>query len=195
MNPKETIENLLAGMSKFGASDLHVKVGYPPHYRVAGRLRQVDLPVIESSDYIEKMFRELAKENDWLATFSENPEDIREGILRGFDAVVFLNTTGDILNDAQQREFELYIGKGGGYLGGGAAGVVADVLQRRVAQAQTVHDGLLVGAQRDLGDRDVGGGCVGAHESADLAQLVQNVLHAGNQLGLPVANHAVGAGG
>ncbi|MCH7904766.1 MAG: ThuA domain-containing protein [Armatimonadetes bacterium] len=70
-----------------------------------------------SIDAGKKMFRELAAENDWLATFSENPEDIREGILRGFDAVVFLNTTGDILDDAQQKEFELYIRKGGGFLG------------------------------------------------------------------------------
>ncbi|MEE9295068.1 MAG: PilT/PilU family type 4a pilus ATPase [Phycisphaerae bacterium] len=59
MSPKETIENLLAGMSKFGASDLHVKVGYAPHYRVTGHLRQVELPPIESTKYMEQMFRDL----------------------------------------------------------------------------------------------------------------------------------------
>lgn len=68
MNHKETIENLLAGMSKFGASDLHVKVGYPPHYRVAGHLRQVDLPAIKSTEDMTKMFRELvpaARSNEY----------------------------------------------------------------------------------------------------------------------------------
>ncbi len=59
MTPKETIENLLAGMSKFGASDLHVKVGYAPYYRVTGNLRQVELPPIASSQFMEEMFRDL----------------------------------------------------------------------------------------------------------------------------------------
>lgn len=59
MTPKETIENLLAGMSKFGASDLHLKVGYAPYYRVTGNLRQVELAPIASTEYMEEMFREL----------------------------------------------------------------------------------------------------------------------------------------
>lgn len=59
MAPKEMIDNLLAGMSKFGASDLHFKVGYAPYYRVTGQLRQVELPAIESTEYMEQMFKEL----------------------------------------------------------------------------------------------------------------------------------------
>ena len=31
--------------------------------------------------------------------------------------MVFLNTTGNVLNDAQQNEFERYIQAGGGYVG------------------------------------------------------------------------------
>ncbi|MEU6143689.1 ThuA domain-containing protein [Streptomyces sp. NPDC047081] len=34
-----------------------------------------------------------------------------------YDAVVFLSTTGDVLNDAQQAAFEGYIRHGGGYVG------------------------------------------------------------------------------
>ncbi|MEU4154154.1 ThuA domain-containing protein [Streptomyces sp. NPDC026659] len=41
--------------------------------------------------------------------------------LRRYDAVVFLSTTGDVLNPAQQRAFEGYIRQGGGYLGVHAA--------------------------------------------------------------------------
>ncbi|MEU6386252.1 ThuA domain-containing protein [Streptomyces bauhiniae] len=37
--------------------------------------------------------------------------------LRRYDAVVFLSTTGDVLNPTQQRAFEGYIRKGGGYVG------------------------------------------------------------------------------
>src|SRR3954451_23024314 len=34
-----------------------------------------------------------------------------------YDAVVWLRTTGDVLNDAQQSAFERYIRAGGGYAG------------------------------------------------------------------------------
>ncbi|MDL5204795.1 ThuA domain-containing protein [Streptomyces sp. ALI-76-A] len=37
--------------------------------------------------------------------------------LRRYDAVVFLSTTGDVLDPAQQRAFEGYIQRGGGYVG------------------------------------------------------------------------------
>ena len=59
MTPKEMIDNLLSSMTKFGASDLHIKVGYRPYYRVAGQLRQVELPPIESTEFVEQMFREI----------------------------------------------------------------------------------------------------------------------------------------
>ncbi|MGW4290709.1 ThuA domain-containing protein [Streptomyces sp. NPDC004673] len=41
--------------------------------------------------------------------------------LRRYDAVVFLSTTGDVLNATQQRAFEGYIRQGGGYVGVHAA--------------------------------------------------------------------------
>ncbi|RZU36615.1 type 1 glutamine amidotransferase [Streptomyces sp. BK022] len=41
--------------------------------------------------------------------------------LRRYDAVVFLSTTGDVLDSAQQRAFEGYIRQGGGYVGVHAA--------------------------------------------------------------------------
>lgn len=37
--------------------------------------------------------------------------------LRKYQAVIFLNTTGDVLNDQQQIAFENYIRSGGGYVG------------------------------------------------------------------------------
>lgn len=37
--------------------------------------------------------------------------------LKNYDAVIFLNTTGDVLNDAQQVEFQRYIRAGKGFVG------------------------------------------------------------------------------
>ena len=37
--------------------------------------------------------------------------------LKGYDAIVFLSTTGNMLDDAQQAEFKRYINKGGGFVG------------------------------------------------------------------------------
>jgi twitching motility protein PilT len=37
-----TIQRLLASMKKLDASDLHIKVGLPPVYRIGGRLKRID---------------------------------------------------------------------------------------------------------------------------------------------------------
>jgi len=37
--------------------------------------------------------------------------------LKGYDAIVFLSTTGNMLDDLQQAEFKRYINKGGGFVG------------------------------------------------------------------------------
>lgn len=57
--PKEAIELLLASMTQLGASDLHMKVGYQPYYRVAGHLRKVEMPPLPNSEYIEQMLADL----------------------------------------------------------------------------------------------------------------------------------------
>ena len=43
-SPKEAIEQLLMSMTQFDASDLHLKVGYSPYYRIAGQLRKTHMP-------------------------------------------------------------------------------------------------------------------------------------------------------
>ncbi len=44
-----------------------------------------------------------------------------DAMLKQYDAVVFLSTTGDVLDDAQQEAFERYIQAGGGFVGVHAA--------------------------------------------------------------------------
>ncbi|MCP4246112.1 MAG: PilT/PilU family type 4a pilus ATPase [bacterium] len=59
MGSKELMFSLLNGTTRFGASDLHLKVGYPPYYRVAGHLRKIDMPPMENSEFLEEMLAHL----------------------------------------------------------------------------------------------------------------------------------------
>ncbi len=51
----ESLDKLLVAMEKYGASDLHLKVGYPPYFRVAGSLRKPDVDPITDTDEMEKL--------------------------------------------------------------------------------------------------------------------------------------------
>ena len=57
--PRDEIQSLLAFVSKNEASDLHLKVGYPPTVRIAGQLRSIDTPALPDSDYVERMMAEI----------------------------------------------------------------------------------------------------------------------------------------
>jgi cytochrome c len=59
----------------------------------------------------------LGKENGFEVDTTENSALFTEKNLQKYSAIVFLNTTGDILNDAQQVAFERYIQAGGGWVG------------------------------------------------------------------------------
>jgi twitching motility protein PilT len=65
VQPKDAIERLLAGMSQHEASDLHVKVGYSPFYRIAGHLRKLDMTPFPDSEYIEAMMKGMVSEQRW----------------------------------------------------------------------------------------------------------------------------------
>jgi len=72
MTPEELIANLLAGMSKIEASDLHLKVGYRPYYRIAGHLRMLkEAEPFPDSEFIERMMKTLCRRNDTANTRSE----------------------------------------------------------------------------------------------------------------------------
>lgn len=59
----------------------------------------------------------IADERNWTVTFTEDSTWFEEKKLKAFDALVFLCTTGDVLEDEQQRALENYIHAGGGYVG------------------------------------------------------------------------------
>ncbi|MFF9277216.1 ThuA domain-containing protein [Streptomyces griseosporeus] len=65
--------------------------------------------------------RQLGAEAGYTVDATEDAGAFTPGNLRRYDAVVFLSTTGDVLDAAQQSAFEDYIHKGGGYVGVHAA--------------------------------------------------------------------------
>jgi type 1 glutamine amidotransferase len=61
--------------------------------------------------------RTLGATRGFLVEATEDPEQFRDENLKRFNAVVFMSTTGDVLDSAQQAAFERYIRGGGGYVG------------------------------------------------------------------------------
>ena len=61
--PKVEIAHLLNFVRENDASDLHLKVGYPPYLRIGGHLRKVDSAPMPDSEFIESMMSELIPEN------------------------------------------------------------------------------------------------------------------------------------
>jgi cytochrome c len=61
--------------------------------------------------------RKLCSENGIAMDSSEDAEDFTEKNLKRYNAVVFLNTTGDVLSPTQEADFERYIQAGGGFMG------------------------------------------------------------------------------
>lgn len=61
--------------------------------------------------------RELGRQNGFIALQTESGEDFNTENLNNYKLVVFLNTTMDVLDNAQQRAFESYIKEGGAFLG------------------------------------------------------------------------------
>src|SRR5690606_35661184 len=60
---------------------------------------------------------ELGEENNFEVTATEDAGAFTAENLAQYDVVVWLSTTGDVLNASQQTAFEEYIQNGGGYAG------------------------------------------------------------------------------
>jgi cytochrome c len=61
--------------------------------------------------------RALGKEMGFAVDATEDAGAFTDRTLQRYRAIVFMSTTGDVLNDAQQASFERYIQAGGGYVG------------------------------------------------------------------------------
>ncbi len=59
----------------------------------------------------------LAATNNFTVTVTEDGSAFNDANLAQYEVVIFLSTTGDVLNPAEQAAFERYIQAGGGYAG------------------------------------------------------------------------------
>jgi cytochrome c len=59
----------------------------------------------------------LGQANGFDVDTTENADYISEDSLKNYSAVIFLHTTGNMLNNYQEADFERYIQSGGGYVG------------------------------------------------------------------------------
>lgn len=65
--------------------------------------------------------KKMAKEQGFQVEFTEDSELFFDDNLKKYNAIVFLNTTGDVLNKDQEIAMERYIQAGGGFVGVHAA--------------------------------------------------------------------------
>lgn len=68
-----------------------------------------------------KAIEKLGQENNFLVDTTSDAALFTEDTLKNYSAVVFLSSTGDVLDARQQADFERYIQAGGGYVGVHAA--------------------------------------------------------------------------
>src|SRR4249920_3853313 len=61
--------------------------------------------------------QELGRKNFFDAVLYEDPNGFTDKFLNQFQVVIFLNTTGDIFDTAQQKVMERFIESGKGYVG------------------------------------------------------------------------------
>ncbi|HXR81913.1 MAG TPA: ThuA domain-containing protein, partial [Saprospiraceae bacterium] len=61
--------------------------------------------------------RQLATRHHFVVDWQENASVFNDKALENYKVVIFLNTTGNILNDEQQAAFEKFIKAGKGYVG------------------------------------------------------------------------------
>ena len=94
--------------------------------------------------------QQLGVEHGFTVDATEDATAFADAVLAQYDAVVFLSTTGDVLDAAQQAAFERYIRAGGGYAGIHAASDTeyawpwyGDLVGAYFAQHPAIADGVV----------------------------------------------------
>ncbi len=75
----------------------------------------------ESIPKAASTFMSLGKEHNFSVDTTANANYFHSDSLEQYAAIVFLNTTGDVINDQQKESFKAYIQNGGGFMGVHAA--------------------------------------------------------------------------
>lgn len=64
-----------------------------------------------------KMLYDLSPKQNWVITATEDPSLFNDDLLENYDVAVFLNPTGDAIDDAGQEAFEGFMKSGKGFVG------------------------------------------------------------------------------
>ena len=65
----------------------------------------------------QRLFMKLGQENGFAVDTTEDATKFTDANLKQYAAVIWLSTTGNVLDETQQTAFERYIQAGGGYMG------------------------------------------------------------------------------
>jgi twitching motility protein PilT len=102
MSGASSINKLLGVMKGLGASDLHLKAGMPPYYRVGGHLRSANMPAV-SGKQIEELVSPIVPEGR-LAFYEEFGDlDFSCDVVEGERFRVNIFRAGNHLNAAIRR--------------------------------------------------------------------------------------------
>lgn len=64
-----------------------------------------------------KAIQELGEENKFRVTETDNSKEFSDENLEKYQLVIFLNTTGNVLNEEQEKAFENFMNNGGSFFG------------------------------------------------------------------------------
>ena len=90
------------------------KISQPPRILVFSATKGFRHSSIEAG---KAALVKMGYEKNWEVDTTEDARAFTEANLKQFGAVIFLNTTGHILNEEQQISFQKYIQGGGGFVG------------------------------------------------------------------------------
>jgi len=68
-----------------------------------------------------KAVKKLSRENGYQVVATEDSQRFNKDTLATYDAIIILNTTGNVFNEAQQKAFKAFVQAGGGVVGVHAA--------------------------------------------------------------------------
>ncbi|GAA4713024.1 ThuA domain-containing protein [Phytohabitans rumicis] len=117
--PSPATDESLAAQEN-GPAALHSDARKPHSYKVLVFTKTAGARRPSIQDGVNTI-KDLGKANGFTVTVTQDAGAFTAANLARYRAVVFLNTTGDVLNAAQEGAFEAYFRAGGGYVGVHAA--------------------------------------------------------------------------
>ncbi|MEV6960275.1 lectin [Streptomyces sp. NPDC051207] len=114
LTPQAAAEPTPQGQSRAAGNE--TRTAADPAYRILVFSRTAGFRHSSIDDGIAAL-RDLGSANNFTVDATEDAQAFTPANLARYRAVVFLSTTGDVLNAAQQTAFEGYIQGGGGYVG------------------------------------------------------------------------------